>query len=103
GAPVRIYGEMVDILWRAGRRPAALRLQEPWSELDEVHRLSLLCGSPSDGFHRDHGLSTVCALHSRVMPPEASAALHGEVRETCRLIDEIPRRTAGQAGTRGAR
>ncbi|HSS01030.1 MAG TPA: ATP-binding protein [Kofleriaceae bacterium] len=103
GAPVRIYGEMVDVLWRSGRRAAALRLEELWSELAEVYRFSLLCGYASDGFHRDHGLSAVCALHSHVMPPEANAALNGEGHETWRLLSEISRRSAAEAAARAAR
>jgi signal transduction histidine kinase len=30
---VRVYGEMVDLLWRAGRAKAAVRLEELWSDL----------------------------------------------------------------------
>src|SRR5690348_13984448 len=30
---VRVFGEMVDLLWRAGNRVAAIRLEEYWNEL----------------------------------------------------------------------
>ena len=37
GERVRAYGEMVDVLWRAGNSQAALRLEQLWNELAETH------------------------------------------------------------------
>ena len=36
---VRLYGEMVDLLWRAGNRSAALQLEELWNDLAQRLRL----------------------------------------------------------------
>src|SRR2546430_7836376 len=33
-ARVRVFGEMVDVLWRAGNRAAAVRLEDLWNDLD---------------------------------------------------------------------
>jgi PAS domain S-box-containing protein len=39
---VRLFGEMVDLLWRSNQ-PAAIRLEQLWSELIEGSDLSLFC------------------------------------------------------------
>jgi len=40
---VRIYGEMIDLLWRDGNTDGALRLEELWNELATDCEFSLLC------------------------------------------------------------
>ena len=44
GATVRVFGEMVDVLWRDGRADAALRLEELWNEAAAKESFALLCG-----------------------------------------------------------
>lgn len=68
GGPVRIYGEMVALLWADGKHAAALRLEELWNRLATKIDFSLLCGYPVAGFHRmdDRGLDLLCNLHSHV-------------------------------------
>ena len=39
----RLYGEMVDVLWRDGNPQAAIRLEELWNELGRARPFSLLC------------------------------------------------------------
>jgi hypothetical protein len=39
---VRVYGEMVNLLW-THNQPAAERLEEHWNELIEEQRISLFC------------------------------------------------------------
>jgi hypothetical protein len=46
---VRIYGEMVSLLWRSGQSAAAIELEEAWSELASTHRFALLCGYLLEG------------------------------------------------------
>jgi PAS domain S-box-containing protein len=66
---VRTYGEMVDFLWRAGRRDAALRLEELWNDLQRDQPFKLLCSYPMDGFYREaSGLHDVCKAHGTVLP-----------------------------------
>ena len=40
---VRVYGEMVDLLWRRGEHDAAERLEGYWNELGRLQSFSLLC------------------------------------------------------------
>ena len=44
--PVRVFGEMVALLWAKGETRAALRLEELWNWLMEQQSLSLLCAYP---------------------------------------------------------
>jgi len=64
GANVRAYGEIVDLLWGAGERSAAIRLEELWNALRERHRFSLLCAYLMDSFVKHHGIGDVCATHT---------------------------------------
>jgi signal transduction histidine kinase len=88
---LRIYGEMVALLWAEGNYDAAIRLEELWNELQHRHSFALFCAYPLDGFAGEvpgRGLADVCTAHSRVIPAESYAALDdsGErLREITRL------------------
>lgn len=69
--PVRIFGEMVAVLWAEGKTRAAIRLEELWNELATRHTFSLLCGYPMSGFpdqKDDPSFLQVCQTHSHVQP-----------------------------------
>ncbi len=40
---VRVFGEMVSLLWESGQFSAAIDLEALWAELGRQHRFSLLC------------------------------------------------------------
>jgi len=40
---IRIYGEMVDLLWRDGNAEGALQLEDLWNDAETELRFSLLC------------------------------------------------------------
>lgn len=63
---VRAYGEMVDVLWRRGRRHAAIRLEILWNDLASRHALSLLCGYAMGNFYKETGRESICAQHTHV-------------------------------------
>jgi DcmR-like sensory protein len=70
-ANVRAYGEMVDLLWKAGRLDAAIELETLWNELADRRRFALLCGYAMGHFYKQPRLlEDVCAQHSHVMMPE---------------------------------
>jgi signal transduction histidine kinase len=74
GERVRAYGEMVDVLWRAGNSQAALRLEALWNELAETHSFSLLCAYVMGNFDRaahQADIERVCAAHTHVAPAES--------------------------------
>ena len=62
---IRAYGEMVDVLWRAGNARAATRLEVLWNDLAEKHPFSLLCGYSMGNFYKEtQGMQHVCDLHT---------------------------------------
>jgi signal transduction histidine kinase/ActR/RegA family two-component response regulator len=75
---VRIFGEMVALLWAEENHCAAIRLEELWNELHLTRSFSLFCAYPLQGFGGEMlagGLADVCTTHSRVIPAESYTAL----------------------------
>lgn len=73
---IRVFGEMVSLLWREGNAAAAIRLEEVWSELAERLPFSLMCAYPLGNFYRQAHVSAfdaICARHTRVVPAESYA------------------------------
>jgi len=79
-AGVRAYGEMVGVLWEAGRFAAAIRLEEFWNTLLDQGGLRLFCAYPidvcGDGF-TPADVDAVMSSHTHVVPTgaELEAAL----------------------------
>ena len=74
GQPVRIFSEMVSLLWDAGLVSTAVEVEAMWNELGVQFPFSLVCAYPltsvTDGDLRDP-LTDVCRAHSAVVgdPP----------------------------------
>jgi len=66
--PVRIYGEMVAVLWAQGKHRAAIRLEGLWNQLAQQREFALLCGYPVSAIQSAQSaeLEEVCACHSQV-------------------------------------
>ena len=74
---VRIFGEMVALLWAEGNPDAALRLEALWNNLQKRRPFLLFCAYPMSGFGGEaHAgpFSHVCAEHTRVVPAESYTA-----------------------------
>lgn len=71
GKDVRIFGEMVALLWTRGEVAAAIRLEELWNELAGTYPFRLFCAYPAHGFGSDSlgPLARICHEHSHVVPP----------------------------------
>ena len=119
GAPdarVRAYGEMVDVLWHAGRSSAALRLEELWGEASQRHDFSLLCAYAMGHFHDERdsaGFVGVCDRHTHVIrseegPPSAAESVpslreHETVEQRIRSLEaELRHRKGLEAALRQA-
>lgn len=70
---VRAYGEMVDVLWKAGQNLAAIRLEMLWNKLAMSHDFSLLCGYAMGSFYKDASLKEICQQHSHVIGEQGIA------------------------------
>lgn len=81
--PVRVFGEMVALLWREGDAQGALRLEELWNGLAKTLSFTLLCAYPLESISREtYGtkLLEVCAEHSEVIAGEDETAdLHKDI------------------------
>ena len=70
---VRAYGEMVDVLWKAGQTVAATRLEMLWNDLARSQSFSLLCGYAMGSFYKDAAVEEVCSHHSHVIAESGDA------------------------------
>ena len=69
GRPVRVFGEMVSLLWDASLSDAAIEVEAMWNELGAQYPFSLLCAYPADSVRGDQhldALAEVCRVHASV-------------------------------------
>jgi MEDS: MEthanogen/methylotroph, DcmR Sensory domain len=82
GRPVRIYAEMVALLWDAGQVTLALELEELWNDLGSRFPFSLLCGYPAWLVADEAsaaGVEAVCRLHTGVIGREPGQPGEGKI------------------------
>jgi len=76
--PVRVFGELVAVLWAKGQQSTALEVEKLWNELLLEKEFSLFCAYPIAGFRGEdltEPLMQVCQTHSRVTPTESYSTL----------------------------
>ena len=72
---LRAYGEMVDVLWKAGQSVAAIKLEMLWNSLSSTQEFSLLCGYAMGNFYKDAtGVEEICRHHSHLVSDSADTA-----------------------------
>lgn len=68
---VRVYGEIVGVLWQRGDLFAALDVEQHWEPLIERHQAMLYCGYPIDVFgdeFRVGEMDPLLCAHSHMLP-----------------------------------
>jgi MEDS: MEthanogen/methylotroph, DcmR Sensory domain len=78
GRPVRIYAEMVAVLWDAGQVGLSVELEELWNGLGALLPFSLLCAYPSrlmTSAETADAVREICVLHSAVSAAEPDSAV----------------------------
>jgi len=94
---VRIFGEMVALLWMEGNQAAAIRLEALWNELHRTtHPFSLFCAYPMHGFAgEEYGeqFTEICQQHAHVIPYESYTALASS-EERLRAITLLQQKAA---------
>ena len=80
GKPVRVFGEMVSLLWDSGLVSAAIEVEAMWNELSGQFPFALLCAYPAEPVRCAHhldALTEVCRAHTQVIggPPEPEQPL----------------------------
>ncbi len=95
GRQVRVYGEMVALLWDAGDVAAAIALEDLWNDLAATRDFALLCAYPMRSFADKASAGAfqrICEQHTTVIPSEGYSLLDGadqEQRAVARLQQEI--------------
>jgi anti-sigma regulatory factor (Ser/Thr protein kinase) len=85
--PIRVYGEMVAVLWDAGHVNAALELEELWSGLAQERPFTLLCAYPAASV--DGALGELCRLHAAVTGSRSFARALAAPRAARRFVAEL--------------
>lgn len=94
-ATVRVYGEVVGVLWEAGRTAAASRVEEYWNRCLRQGGITLFCGYPIDVFEHDFHddrVGDVLHAHTYVLPTGPNGNLKDCLQ---RAIDELLGARAG--------
>ena len=94
GRRVRIFGEMVALLWANKNHNGAIRLEEFWNILSKNNSFQLFCAYPLGDFSGQEfsePFGHVCKNHSRVIPGESYTALADE-DERLRTISLLQQR-----------
>ncbi len=72
-AGIAVFGEMVALLWAEEKREAAIRLEQIWNDLAQIHSFALFCAYPMAGFDQEKHRKlffNICGEHSQVNPAE---------------------------------
>lgn len=77
GKQVRVYGEIVALLWDTSHVNAAIELEAQWNELGRKYPFALFCGYPVRSVTakgHDGAFAEICQLHTEIigMRPGAS-------------------------------
>ena len=70
---LRIYGELVNVLWLAGNLDGAMAIEKLWDELAKTHAFTLFCGYSMDSLDRSicsGPMQSVSRVHSHVIPAQ---------------------------------
>jgi hypothetical protein len=93
---LRAYGEMVALLWNAGKYSAAIRLEKFWNKLLESNSFSMFCAYPIDVFGSEFqigGLDAILRAHTHFLPAGTNQDLENAVDQSMNEI--LGRRAEG--------
>jgi hypothetical protein len=81
GRPLRVYGEVVALLWHAGNVVAAIELESLWVDLCKRYSFGLYCAYPTNSVSFTHNgadaVRQVCECHHSVTGAEVPVAALG--------------------------
>jgi signal transduction histidine kinase len=88
GRRIRVFGEMVDHLWREGNRDGALALDALWNDLARTRPFALLCAYSMHNFTDaadGAAFESLCRLHTHVMPAEGYSGVDRTAAGLCEI------------------
>ena len=93
GLRLRVYGEIVALLWDEGHVTAALELEALWNDLGRTVPFALMCSYPaglvSDPVHVET-LGRMCGLHSHVLEGPTHPDRAGRILPGAQLSAQFP-------------
>lgn len=71
---VRVFGEMVALLWARGQAAATVRLEHLWQQFCKSHSFALFCAYPKAGLtkHPTESFAEICAAHTQILSEPAA-------------------------------
>jgi signal transduction histidine kinase len=93
--PIRVFGELVAVLWAQGKHATAIQVEELWNGLKSQQPFSLFCAYPLQAFAgKDlaEPLKQVCLTHSRIIPAESYSSLNS-LDEKLRSITDLQQKS----------
>lgn len=93
GENIRVYGEMVNDLWRAGNPAAAIQLEEYWNKLARLYRFCLFCGYQMDSLEEETyaaPLAEIGRTHSDILSSVEDEQLYGALDSASHDVLGIP-------------
>jgi hypothetical protein len=97
---VRLFGEMVAILWEQGKAGEAIQLEALWNGLVKREHITLRCAYPLRLFDRAmhaRPFATICDQHPHVLPAE-SYPLTGEPEQQLKVIAQLQQKARALEG-----
>jgi hypothetical protein len=69
---VRVFGEMVAVLWGQGMNGATVQLEDLWNKFAENENFCLFCAYPKAGFTESpkDSMHSICCTHTKVINGE---------------------------------
>lgn len=86
---VRVYGEMVGLLWKSGNAQAAIELERRWNRMLDTGWLTLFCGYPIDIFGEGFtvsGIDEVLREHTCLLPARSTGSLDQALQRAIREV-----------------
>lgn len=71
---VRVFGEMVALLWTRGQAAATVRLEHLWQQFCKSHSFALFCAYPKADLTKDptESFAEICAAHTQIISERAA-------------------------------
>jgi hypothetical protein len=94
GRLVKVYGEMVALLWADGDVTATIALEDLWNDIAAEHHFALLCAYPLRSFDDTTraAFKRICRQHSAAIPA-ASVAPADDAAEQRRTVARLQHET----------
>jgi DNA-binding NarL/FixJ family response regulator/PAS domain-containing protein len=96
GRQVRVFGEMVALLWSAGDLASTSALETLWNDREASHQLAKLCAYPLHAFDDDassEAFEHICEQHTAVIPTD-SYPLLGSADDQQRAVARLQRKSS---------